>query len=276
MRDLLARHPAVFLDAFGVLTDSAHALPGARELVQALVDARKEYFVLTNDASRTPATLAARFHRLGLPIPEERIVSSGSLVASFFSTHALFGKKCVVLGPADSIAIVREAGGTVVPADAEAALEVLVVCDESGYPFLETIDDCLSMIVRAIDAGTPPVLLLPNPDLVYPKPRGALGIAAGTVARAFEEALGARYPGRRADPSLRFVRLGKPHAAIFEEACRRAGTRDAVHVGDQLETDVRGASAVGIASALVAFGITRPLDLDASDAQPTYVLDALW
>jgi ribonucleotide monophosphatase NagD (HAD superfamily) len=67
----------------------------------------------------------------------------------------------------------------------------------------------------------------------------------------FESALALRYPGRS---DLSFTRLGKPHAAIFEEAFRRSGTMDMVMIGDTPETDIRGAKAFGIASALVETG----------------------
>ena len=45
----------------------------------------------------------------------------------------------------------------------------------------------------------------------------------------------------------------KPHAQIFEEALRRAGVppADAVHVGDQLTSDVDGAANVGIKPVLL-------------------------
>lgn len=46
----------------------------------------------------------------------------------------------------------------------------------------------------------------------------------------------------------------KPHPGIFEEALRRAGVPAAValHVGDSLEDDVRGARAAGLQAALLA------------------------
>ena len=50
-------------------------------------------------------------------------------------------------------------------------------------------------------------LILPNPDLIYPRGEHSFGIAAGGVALLFEAALRRRYPGR---DDLAFVRLGKP------------------------------------------------------------------
>lgn len=45
----------------------------------------------------------------------------------------------------------------------------------------------------------------------------------------------------------------KPHAAIFLEALRRAGVKpqEAVHVGDQIDSDVRGAERVGMHAVLI-------------------------
>lgn len=45
----------------------------------------------------------------------------------------------------------------------------------------------------------------------------------------------------------------KPHAAIFIAALDRAGVRagEAVHVGDQIDSDIRGAEAVGISAVLM-------------------------
>lgn len=49
------------------------------------------------------------------------------------------------------------------------------------------------------------------------------------------------------------VGVGKPDPAIFLEALRRAGTepRETMHVGDQYDTDVKGAMAVGITPVLL-------------------------
>ncbi|MEN8244475.1 MAG: hypothetical protein ABFS43_06195 [Thermodesulfobacteriota bacterium] len=47
--------------------------------------------------------------------------------------------------------------------------DVLVVADEMGFPFLETIEAVFSAICRAVDEGRRVHLILPNPDLIYPK-----------------------------------------------------------------------------------------------------------
>ena len=85
----------------------------------------------------------------------------------------------------------------------------------------------------------------------------ALQVSRTLIAAAIRpvavEGLALRYPQR---PDLRFTRLGKPGPALFAEAERRAGTRDLVMLGDQLETDILGANRYGIDSVLVGGGVT--------------------
>ena len=129
----------------------------------------------------------------------------------------------------------------------------------------------LTELFRMIDAGDMPRLVLPNPDLVYPDDDG-FGMASGSVALIIEAALRQRYPERC---GLEFERLGKPNGAIFEEALRRTGTMDMVMLGDALETDIRGANAFGIDSALVAGGVTPSEGLNGGVDVPTYWLRGL-
>jgi ribonucleotide monophosphatase NagD (HAD superfamily) len=177
----------------------------------------------------------------------------------------------VVLGPEESAQYVAQAGGQVVaPTD---PFEVLVIGDESGFPFLETVDAVLSTLCHQLDRQEEVHLILPNPDLIYPRGEQGFGIASGGVALLFEAALHLRYPER---PELRFTRLGKPHPAIFAEALRYSGTKDMVMIGDQLETDVRGANAFGLDSVLVSTGVTASATAALpAELRPTYRLRAL-
>ena len=269
--ELMARYEVLLLDAYGVLVHSGGALPGAAGLIDRLNREERRYFVVTNDASKLPATSAARYRGYGLDLSPERIVTSGSLLAGYFAAHGLSGARCVVLGPTDSERYVEQAGGRIVlPSD---GFDVLVVGDESGYPFLETVDRVLTSLFRALDRGDEIRLVLPNPDLIYPAGDGSFGFASGTVAAMFEAALQARYPDRA---DLRFARLGKPHPAIFEEALRRSGTRNMIMIGDQVETDIRGACVFGLDSALVGTGVTHSsLESLPADIRPTYLLRSL-
>jgi HAD superfamily hydrolase (TIGR01450 family) len=268
IEELIDRYAMLLLDAYGVLVHASGPLPGARELLDELNRIGKSYYVLTNEASRLPETAAQRYRGFGLPIGPERIITAGSLLAGYFSKHDPVGNRCVVLGTKDSARYVEQAGGIVVPPGEP--FDALVIADEAGFPFLETVDAVLTGLFRKIDRGEEVQLVLPNPDLVYPKGDQGFGIASGSVALMFEAALQLRYPDRQ---DLRFARLGKPHTAIFAEARRRSGTDDMVMIGDQLETDIRGANAFGIDSALVAGGVWGSGHALPTDGpRPTYLL----
>ena len=268
---LIERYSVLLLDAYGVLVHKSGALTGAPQLIAELNRAKKPYYILTNDASRLPRTMAERFHKFGLAISPDRIISSGSLLNDYFAQNQLAGARCVVLGPHDSARYVEMAGGKVVsPTN---SFDVLVIGDEAGYPFLENVDCVLTGLFNKLDHGDAVRLVLPNPDLIYPKTGSDFGITSGSVALIFEAALMQRYP---AAPQLHFERLGKPHAAIFEEALRRCGTNDMVMVGDQLETDIRGANNFGIDSVQVGTGVTKTtLGKISANLRPTYTMHSI-
>jgi HAD superfamily hydrolase (TIGR01450 family) len=250
---LLAYYSVFLLDAYGVLVTSTGALPGAVELIDRLNREGHDYSILTNDASRLPESCSERYRDLGLDVPAERVITSGSLLGAHFREHELEGKRCAFLGTEDTGRYVELAGGRPVAADEE--FEVLVLGDEqvpeNSPPFLATVDLLLSGLIRRLDRSEAVHLVQPNPDLLYPKGDGAFGFAVGGVARMFETVLAQRYFGR----GLRFIRLGKPHAPMFEEAVRRHGgpgnPGKMVMIGDQLDTDIRGARNFGIDSVLV-------------------------
>jgi HAD superfamily hydrolase (TIGR01450 family) len=271
IEEVIARYSALLLDAYGVLAHSEGALPGAAELINRLNRTGKPYYMLTNDASMLPTSRARRYQGYGLPIPPERIITSGGLLKGYFEAHKLRGARCVALGPEDSARYVEDAGGLVVAPTED--FDVFVIGDQAGFPFLETVDAVLSALFRKLDRQEKPHLVLPNPDLIYPAANQGFGIASGSVALIFEAALELRYP-HRAD--LRFVRLGKPYPAIFEEALRRSDTFDMVMIGDQLETDIRGANAFGLDSVLIETGVTPPdMSLIPENLRPTYRMRSL-
>jgi len=266
LEELAGRYEAFLFDVYGVLVHATGPLPGAAEALAWLRARGRPFFLLTNDASKLPERAAARYRGWGLPVEPEQIVPAGSLLAAHFRRHRLLGRPCAVLGTADSRAFVERAGGRVVPPEGD--FEVLVVADQAGFPLLEGMDAALGGLVRRLDRGLPVHLVLPNPDLIYPKAEG-FGITAGSIALVLEAALRRRY-GRAAP---RFRPLGKPRPGLFREALRRAGTRRAVVVGDQIETDVAGARAAGLDAALVTGGVARALP--ARGPRPAWLLPRL-
>ena len=272
VEQLIENYDVILLDAYGVLIDAQGALEGAPKLIDHLNARKKPYFVVTNDASRLPSSAARRYQDLGLRIPEPQVITAGSLLTDHFASKGLHGAPCAVVGPPDGEAYVREAGGEVVDWSdpALSRVEALVIADEGDFDFLPRMNAALSLVFERLDAGQPLRLILPNPDLIYPAGPGRFGFTAGSMAMWIEAALAQRYPEQ---PLSAFERLGKPYAAIFEAAVRRAGSRNLVMVGDQLETDIQGARSFGLDAVLVMFGLTRSAISDLPPAvQPSFFL----
>ena len=271
---LLERYDGLLLDAYGVLVDAAGALPGARELVVAARARGLRTIVVTNDASRSPSTAAARLTGLGLDFSAEDVVTSGSLIAGHMARAGLTGCRCAVLGTADSRGYVADAGATVVDLSDDTDIDALAVCDDAGYPFLAGAEAALSALYRRLDRGRPVALILPNPDLIYPKSGGRFGFTAGAIALLLEAGLERRYGAA----APRFARLGKPAPLLFEEACRRLGAerQRVVMIGDQIETDIAGAHAAGIDAALLENGVSRWRGDGSEVATPRWLLARLW
>ncbi len=271
INELSSRYDAILFDAYGVLVHSSGAMPGARETITSLNRTGTPYAIITNDASKEPDVAAQRYQGFGLNIVPERILSSGLLLTEYFLQHNLRDAACAVLGTAGSRYFVEQAGGIVVSESGE--FDVLVIGDENGYVFVETVDAALTSLFRAVERGRQVRLVLPNPDLIFPHDRGAFGIAAGSVALIIEAALWRRFPQR---DDLVFDRLGKPHPDLYEWAVKKLGSRNAVMIGDQLETDIAGAAACNLDSALIATGVAQVESLAlAADIRPTYWMSSL-
>ncbi len=270
--DLIDRYDAFLLDAYGVLVSSRGALPGAAAFLDRLREAGRPFLIVSNDASRSVSTSLARYRGFGLSLEPEQILTSGLLPVDHYAGAGLRGAPTIVLGTDDSRRYVEEAGGVVVAADDDGA-EVLVVADDDGYPFLETVNDALTVLLRRLDAGKETRLLLPNPDLLFLRGDRLYGVTSGAIAAMIEAVLALRVAAPAAPP--RFLALGKPHLPMFEAAVRRLPAvekRRLVMVGDQLVTDIAGANAFGIDSVFVESGVGRFDPGCAGAVRPTWVM----
>lgn len=255
-------------DAYGVLMDAQGPIVGGVSAWHSLRQSGKPCWILTNGSSRTLSQALQAYRAIGLEVDESEVISSGSLLRRYFQEHGLQGAPTAVLGTEGSRSLCRDAGAQVVELLLKQDFSVLVLANQTEFPFLESLDAVLTIICRRVESGKSCHLILTNPDLIYPKSDGVYGFTAGALAIMIEAGLKLRL-GRQAP---NFVRLGKPSALIFAEAERRAGSRTLLMIGDQLETDILGASQYGFDSVLVGTGLTR-VDLLSDDiAQPTYVL----
>ena len=93
-RDTADKYSVIFLDAYGVLKSSTGLIDGALQVVTSLIDSGKEVFVVTNDSSRSPESMAERYSKQAGRelLPPNRYISSGLLAAEYLEHQIPYGK----------------------------------------------------------------------------------------------------------------------------------------------------------------------------------------
>ncbi len=261
------------VDVWGVLHDGLRLYPGVADTLDRLAERGKGVVFLTN-APRRSRNVARMLARLGLPERHRRnIVSSGESVHAALAGrtdpfHAALGRRGIVLGEMTGNDIL-----TGLDLDSVDALEdadfIVNIGPWRGDAALVDYEEDLA---RAAELGLP--MICANPDLSVMQGDREM-LCAGALAVRYE-ALGGRVAWH-----------GKPHPAIYELCLARLGEpprKRVVAIGDSLGTDIKGANAVGLASALVLGGLHADeiacdgsLDalIDAHGAAPTFTLPGL-
>ena len=270
-------YDAVFFDAYGVLVDGIDALPNAEQLVNIMNASAMNYFIVTNDASKSIESLSNKFQSQGMKIPVERIVNSGSLISGYYRDEDLVGRPTLVLGTKDSRTYVSGSCAKILSLDSNSEPDVILFTHSSPYDWESTLKHLLNLVSKRFKQKTPVRMVLPNTDFIYQDGKADFGMGAAAFVETLEEAL-MRLHGKH--EVLRAAKLGKPHPPIFTEAILRAGSNNAIMIGDQLETDILGANNLGLDSAVVTTGINKrsnPKEFKdmPDDLTPRYILTSL-
>lgn len=247
---------AFLLDLDGVLFRGDHVVPGGTATVAALRRRGAAVVFLTNNSSGTPEQVAEKLARLGYEAAPEDVVTSAQATARLIAGDAgeTAPATAYVVGEEGLRAALADAGIVVVDGEPDGVGFVVVGWDRGAtYDRLRTASVLIRRGARFVAT---------NPDPTYPAAGGDLWPGAGALVAAVQTAAGSA-------PTV----VGKPHPPLFEAALERAGTRDALVVGDRLETDVAGAAAAGLDSVLVRTGAASLADLLDHRAQPAAVLE---
>ncbi|MDH3007009.1 MULTISPECIES: HAD-IIA family hydrolase [Gordonia] len=251
---LVDRYDALLLDLDGTVFAGHQALPNAVDTLDRLDIPR---FFVTNNASRRPAEVAAHLRELGFDATDDLVVTSAQSGARLLSEHLPPGSRALVIGTDGLAQEVREVGiGVTRSADDRPAAVIQGHSTDTGWAQL-------SEAALAIRAGA--LWVATNVDATLPSERGLL-VGNGSMVAALRNATGK-------EPLV----AGKPAAPLMADAIARAAANSPLVVGDRLDTDIEGAHAVGIESALVLTGVSTVTDLLAAppEQRPTYVIDDL-
>ena len=226
-------------DSFGVLNVGDRAIPGAAECLVSLRALGKPFCILTNAASYTSKAALSKYHRLGLDVRQEEIVSSRDVLFSHLRDSGSSLSWAAICAEEDAFE------------DATAPV-VDLLADErhwdraEGFMFLSSARWTQALQDRLVDAlrQRPRPVTVGNPDLVAPR-EGGLTIEPGYWAHDLEDRTGIK-------PAF----YGKPYRDAFLAGAQRlallnaSGPRIAM-VGDTLHTDILGGQAAGLDTILV-------------------------
>ena len=83
-KSVISKYEVIFFDAFGVLKTYNGLIPGIENTFAYLRETGKDFYVVTNDASRSPEQLAESYVKLGIDdVTPDRIISSGMLAREY-------------------------------------------------------------------------------------------------------------------------------------------------------------------------------------------------
>ncbi len=248
-----AAYDVALLDLDGTVYLSGTAIPGAAQALRKAGEAGMRLAYVTNNASRTPAAIAALLTSFGIPAEPQDVVTSAQAAARLLAERLPAGAQVLVIGGSGLRMAVRERGLT--PVTTAAGRPQAVV---QGY----VPDLSYSMLAEgglAVAAGA--LFVATNADLTLPSRRGNQP-GNGSLIQVIETATGVR-------PLV----AGKPDPPLHRESVLRTGTKHPLVVGDRLDTDIEGAYRVGADSLLVLTGVTSPVDavLAPPTQRPTYL-----
>lgn len=244
---------AVASDMDGVLWRGTETLPGAVEFFQFLHQRGIPYVMATNNSTKTVHDYVKRLRGLNIPAEPSQILSSVVVTGDYLAKHFPAGTPIYVLGSEAIEAAMTELGYVLDPDRAE----IVIV----GLDYRLTYDR-LRIAGQRILAGA--TFIGTNSDASLPMPDGLIP-GSGTMIAALQT-MTQREP----------IIMGKPQATMFLTAVERLGAPAAntLMIGDRLETDIQGANAIGMATALVLTGVSSEED-DHGSYAPDGVYDDL-
>jgi glycerol-1-phosphatase len=256
---LIDGYDGIVCDLDGVVYRGHQVVMYAVESLVRAVSAGVPVVYATNNASRTPAEVAAQLDTLGLPGPAERVVTSAQAAARLVGRRCPVGSRVLAVGGPGVADALEEAGLVpVAPGPTSSAESVMAVVQ--GYGAQVGWAD-LAEVAYAVQAGA--LWVATNIDTTLPTARG-LAPGNGALVAAVRSAVDV-------DP----VVVGKPNTPLYELSASVLGTAvgRTLAIGDRLDTDIVGATAAGMDSLFVFGGVHGWADLACAEltARPRYV-----
>ncbi|MDH3638626.1 MAG: HAD-IIA family hydrolase [Gammaproteobacteria bacterium] len=241
------------VDIDGTVYDGQNKIPGAAD---ALADLRRRGipFLLVTNTSRMPMpAIMARLKSMRVEVSDHEVFAVPTAACDYIKRDA--GDRCFVIGTPNIDAELTEAGLTVVRT--EEPVDFVVISQYQWINFGE-----IDIAYRLIRSGAKPVAM--HQDMTYPD-NGVLRASLGPVVAALEALTG-----------VTVTIVGKPNPTFFDLALARAGfsADKTIVIGDNLDSDIRGALNAGLRAIQVQTG-AYAATTTSNAISPTWTLSSL-
>jgi 4-nitrophenyl phosphatase len=254
MNDRLARTRCFLLDMDGTFYLGDQLLEGSLDFIATIRRQGRGFVFLTNNSSRNRQEYIAKITRLGLPLAEDQVFTSGEATALYLEKRRA-GGRLYVLGTSGLQAEFRQHGFNLVDENPDVVVlgfdttltynKLWKVCDfvRSGLPYLAT-----------------------HGDLNCPTVDGFMPDIGATIAFIYTST------GRQPDEII-----GKPNRTIIDMLAQKLNLpiESLTMVGDRLYTDIALGGTSGITTVLVLSGETKMEDLEDSPYRPDTIFKDL-
>ena len=241
----------VMLDMDGVLYHGTRPIDGAAEFLAWLP---VPYVFVTNNSSRTPKQVAQKLDRMGIRNTPDQILTSSLATAYYLKKNAPPQTPIYAIGEVGLFTALQDAG-------------FVLTEDHPNYVVVgldrEFNDDKLQIAVQAIAHGA--TFIGTNMDRILMTEKGAFP-GTGTIVERVATAA-------NQSPLV----MGKPEKQIFAMAADllKLPLKDLLMIGDNLETDIKGAHFHNFQAAFMLTGVSTLADLGKSKLSPRFVANNL-
>ncbi|GAB5551958.1 MAG: HAD-IIA family hydrolase [Saprospiraceae bacterium] len=274
-KDVVESYDAIFLDAYGVLKNSQGIIPGMQTTIDHLLTSGKPFYILTNDASRSPRQMVLRYQEQGLEgIETHHIISSGMMAYAYLKDTVTSGL-VAYLGTKSSADYIKLEHGKMVSIMKVHSSEIsditaVAFFDDEGFDWQIAVNKTIN-ILRQL---TVPVVVA-NSDITYPVAKNEIALATGGIAAIIEQVSGKK-----------FIHFGKPDGPMFYHAYQLLQDRGLnipknkiLMVGDTLDTDILGGNKFGLHTMLTLSGNTSARKaaqkIQSKGIIPNYVVESI-
>jgi len=242
------------LDMDGTFFLSNRLLEGALRFIDLIRQQGMDFLFLTNNSSKNRSQYSEKINRLGLPISEEKVLTSGEATAIFLQEKSP-GADIFMVGTPSLEEEFRQHGFRLVEKDPQ----YLVLGFDTTLTYKK-----LWILCDFVRAGIP--YIATHPDFNCPTDTGWMPDIGAMIA--FVQAATGRTPD---------LVVGKPNRLIVEAAAQKMDLRvdQLAMIGDRLYTDIALGKSSSIVTVLVLSGETRLDDLKDSPFKPDYTFQNL-